>query len=162
MQCPVCPQRLTYALIQLMDKACGPCQRQLKQMQAGFRGVIQESRSKKTIWDNSSGYNEWVHQLVEQDTVRVQIKKKDDYVLQRCDTRDMKRVVGLPKFLPLEDQVFTAWINEGRKDETIQEVLGLTYSQLFHVKKVIRVRLQKQMAYYHQIKKLEKEGKINV
>jgi hypothetical protein len=55
--------------------------------------------------------------------------------------------------------IFTAWILEGQKDGRMQEVLGLTYSQLFQVKKVVKIKLQKQMAYYHQIKKLEKEGK---
>lgn len=157
MQCPACPQKMTYALIHLVDKACGPCQRQIKQMMAGFRGVVSETRPNKTIWDNTPTFNTWLAQLSDADNVSVQLKAKDDYVLLRCDVRDMKRVAGLPKFLPLEDQVYTAWINEGVKDEKIQEVLGLTYSQLFHVKKVIRMRLRKQMAYYHQIKKLEKE-----
>jgi hypothetical protein len=157
MQCPVCPEKLTYAVAHLVNKACGPCQRQIKQMMAGFRGVIAEARPKKTVWDNTEVFLEWQSKLDALDLDPAKLRKKDDYVIQRCDLRDMKRIVGLPKFLPLEAQVFTAWINEGRKDETIQEVLGLTYSQLFHVKKVIRVRLQKQMAYYHSIQKLEKE-----
>lgn len=159
MSCPVCPQKLTYQIAHLSPKACGSCQRQIKQMMAGFRGVMTEARPQKTIWDNTVAYTEWVAKLDPADTEKVGLKKKDDYVIQRCDLRDMKRVAGLPKFLSLEDQVYTAWINEGVKDEKIQEVLGLTYSQLFHVKKVIKVRLQKQMAYYHQIKKLEREGK---
>jgi hypothetical protein len=151
MQCPVCPQKLTYAVAGLVDKACVSCQRQIKQMMAGFRGVITEARPKKTLWDNTETYQAWVDSLQETDVEKAHLRKKDDYVIQR--------VVGLPKFPSLEDQVYTAWINEGVKDEKIQEVLGLTYSQLFHVKKVIKIRLQKQMAYYHEVKKLEKEGK---
>jgi hypothetical protein len=161
MSCPVCPLKLTYDVAPLIHKACGSCQRQIKQMLAGFRGVMTESRPKKSIWDNTAGYEEWLSLLAEADTEKVNLRKKDDYVIQRCDLRDMKRIAGLPKFLPLEDQVYTAWINEGVKDEKIQEVLGLTYSQLFHVKKVIKIRLQKQMAYYHTIKKLDQEGKAN-
>lgn len=157
MTCPACPEKMTYALIGLVDKACGPCQRQIKQMMAGFRGVVSETRPNKTVWDNTVTYNAWLAQLTEADNTTVQLKKSDDYVFQRCDIRDMKRVAGLPKLLSLEDQVYTAWINEGVKDEKIQEVMGLTYSQLVHVKKIIRMRLRKQMAYYHQIKKIEKE-----
>ena len=159
MQCPVCPQKLTYAIVGLVDKACGPCQRQIRQMMAGFRGIVTEARPKKTLWDNTETYQAWVDSLQATDIEKAHLRKKDDYVIQRCDLRDMKRVVGLPKFPSLEDQVYTAWINEGVKDEKIQEVLGLTYSQLFHVKKIIKIRLQKQMAYYHEVKKLEKEGK---
>lgn len=159
MICPVCPLKLTYDVVPLINKACGPCQRQIKQMLAGFRGVMTETRPKKSVWNNTSGYQEWVAQLQETDSAPAKLRKKDDYVIQRCDLRDMKRIVGLPKFLPLEDQVYTAWINEGAKDERMQEVLGLTYSQLFHVKKVIKIRLQKQMAYYHEVKRLDKEGK---
>jgi hypothetical protein len=131
-------------------------------MMAGFRGVMAESRPKKTIWDNTAGYQEWVGKLEETDVDTVRVKgKKEDYVALRCDVRDMKRVVGIPKFLPLEDQVYTAWVNQGVKDEKIQEVLGLTYSQLCHVKRVIQIRLKKQMGYYHEVRKLEKEGKAN-
>lgn len=157
MSCPLCPQKLTYDCIPLIDKACGSCQRQMKQMVAGFKGIVAETRPQKTLWDNTPTFNEWLAQLTVDDNVSVQVKGKEDYVLLRCDIRDMKRVAGLPKFLSLEDQVYTAWINEGVKDEKIQEVLGLTYSQLVHVKKIIRMRLRKQMAYYHQIKKMEKE-----
>lgn len=157
MSCPVCTQKLTYDIVHLASKACGPCQRQIKQMMAGFHGVITEARPEKTVWDNTSAYMEWLNKLDPSDTDKVNLKKKDDYVVQRCDLRDMKRVVGLPKFLPLEDQVYTAWIKEGVKDEKIQEVLGLTYSQLFHIKKVIKIRLQKQMRYYHTVKQLQQE-----
>jgi hypothetical protein len=161
MSCPVCPQKLTYSVAHLANKACGSCQRQIKQMLAGFRGVMTEARPQKTIWDNTVAYEEWVSKLAEADTTTVNLKKKDDYVIQRCDLRDMKRVAGLPKFLPLEDQVYTAWINEGVKDEKIQEVLGLTYSQLFQVKRIIKIRLQKQMQEYHKIKQLAKEVRAN-
>lgn len=161
MTCPVCPQKLTYAVAGLFNKACGPCQRQIKQMMAGFRGVMTEARPQKTLWDNTEAYQAWVDALNAVEVEAAKLRKKDDYVIQRCDLRDMKRVVGLPKLPPLEDQVYTAWINEGVKDEKIQEVLGLTYSQLFHVKKIIKIRLQKHMAYYHEVKKLEKEGKTD-
>jgi len=161
MTCPVCPLKLTREVYSLLNKACPSCQRHIKQMMAGFHGLAVEHKVKRTLWDNSEAYEEWKGQLTEQDTAKVQIKNDEDYTRQRCDIRDMKRVCGLPKFLPLEEQVFTAWIAEGQKDERIQEVLGLTYSQVFQVKKVIKVRLKKQMAYYHQIKKLEKEGKTD-
>lgn len=159
MSCPVCVLELTPDVVKLMNKACGPCQRQIKQMVAGFHGVIVEHRRPKTTWDNTAAFEDWKAQVTESDLVTVQIRKKDEYTIQRCDIRDMKRIVGFPKLLPLEDQVFTAWVLEGQKDERIQEVLGLTYSQLFAVKNVVKKRLQKQMAYYHQIKKLAKEGK---
>lgn len=145
-----------------MRQACSSCQKQLKQMLAGFRGVITETRAKKTLWDNSVAYEEWKSSLDPNDLNPVQLRKKDEPVSQRCDIRDMKRVIGVPKFKPLEKQVYTAWILDGTKDERMQEVLGLTYSQLFQVKKVVKNKLQKNMAYYHQIKKLEKEGKTNV
>lgn len=161
MSCPVCPLKLTYEVRHLAKRACGPCQRQIKQMMAGFHGVMSEPRPQKNTWDNTEAYELWKDQLTEADVKGVSLKKKDDYVMQRCDLRDMKRIVGFPKFPTLEDQVFTAWINEGRKDEVMQEVLGLTYSQLFHVKKVVRYRLQKQMLYYKQIQQLEKEKKVN-
>lgn len=157
MQCPVCPQKLTYAVAGLVDKACGPCKRQIKHMLSGFHGVITETRTKDTLWDNTETYQTWVDSLQETDVEKAHLRKKDDYVIQRCDLRDMKRVVGLPKFPTLEGQIYTAWINEGVKDDKIQAVLGLTYSQLFHVKKVIKIRLQKQMSYFHTIKRLEKD-----
>lgn len=157
MSCPACPQKMTYALISLVDKACGACQRQIRQMLAGFRGIVTEARPKRIVWDNTPAFNAWQAQLTDADKVNVQIKSTDDYAPMRCDIRDMKLVVGLPKFLSLEDQIYTAWMNEGVKDEKIQEVLGLTYSQLVHVKKVIRMRLRKQMAFYHQVQKTEKE-----
>lgn len=159
MTCPVCPEKMTYALIDVIHKACGPCQRQFKQMLGGFRGVPQVPKKKTSRWNNTVAYDEWRSQIVEGDLFRVAIDAKAEQVEQRCDIRDMKRVCGLPKFLPLERQVFTAWIVDGLKDERIQEVLGLNYSQLVHIKKVVKIRLQKQMAYYHEIKKLEKEGK---
>lgn len=162
MTCPVCPQKLTPQVYHLLSRACASCQRQLRQMMAGFNGVMVESKPKRTRWDNTEAYEEWKSHLTENDTVRVRLKDDTQDNEQRCDIRDMKRVCGLPKFLPLEKQVYTAWIMEGQKDERIQEVLGLTYSQLFHVKSVVRIKLQKNMAYYHQIKKLEKEGKTNV
>lgn len=158
--CPVCPQKLTPAVYHLLNKACGSCQRHIRQMMAGFNGVMVEHRKQKNTWDNSEAYEQWKSQLTPNDTIRVTIRTKEEQeTQQRCDLRDMKRVCGLPKFLALEDQVYTAWMLEGQKDERMQEVLGLTYSQLFQVKKVVKIRLQKQMAYYHQIKKLEKEGK---
>ena len=159
MSCPLCTKSLTPESVAQVHRACGPCQRQIKQMRAGFHGVLTEPRPQKSIWDNTAAYAEWVNSLEETDMATVHIRKKDEYVIQRCDLRDMKRIVGLPKFLPLEDQVYTAWINEGVKDEKIQEVLGLSYSQLVHVKKVIRVRLQKQMSYFHTIKRLSKDAK---
>lgn len=161
MTCPVCPQKLTPAAYHLLNKACGSCQRQLRQMMAGFHGVPIEHRKQKTTWDNSEVYEMWKAQLTVNDIVTVNLNTKEELeTRQRCDIRDMKRVCGLPNFLPLEQQVFTAWILEGAKDERMQEVLGLTYSQLFQVKKVVKIRLQKQMAYYHQIQKLEREGKV--
>jgi hypothetical protein len=157
MSCPVCPQKLTREVYSLVNKACGPCQKQIKQMMAGFHGVIAEPRRLKTTWDNTSAFEEWKAHLTSSDVAVVHLRKKDDYTTQRCDLRDMKKSVGLPKFLPLEAQVFTAWILEGQKDERIQEVLGLTYSQLFAVKSVVKKKLQKQMAYYKQVQKLAKE-----
>ncbi|SRR5260221_460187 len=157
MSCSVCSQKLTYEVCYNAKNACNSCQKQINQMLAGFRGIMTEAHPQKHLWDNTEAYEEWVNKLDPADTAKVHLKKKDDYVIQKCDLRDMKRIVGLPKWLPLEDQVYTAWVNEGRKDETIQEVLGLTYSQLFQVKKVIKIRLQKQMSYYHSVKKLEEE-----
>lgn len=159
MVCPVCPMKLTRETYDLIHKACGPCQKNIKQMMAGFHGVIATPQPKKVRWNNTAAYEEWKGKLTENDEVKVRLKDKAEYNEQACDIRDMKRVVGLPNFLALERQVFTAWLLEGQKDERIQEVLGLTYSQVFHIKKVIKYRLQKQMAYYHQIKKLEKDGK---
>jgi hypothetical protein len=157
MSCPVCSQKLTYAVVGLANKACVSCQRQIKQMLSGFNGVTAEPKHIKTTWDNTVAFEEWKASLTSTDTAIVHIRKKDDHVIQRCDLRDMKRVVGIPRFLPLEKQVFTAWILEGVKDEKMQEVLGLTYSQLFAIKSVVKKRLQKHMAYYHQIQKLDKE-----
>jgi hypothetical protein len=159
MSCPVCPQKMTPAVYHLFDKACGSCQRHIRQMMAGFHGVMVEHRKEKNTWDNSEAYEDWKSQLTANDTIHVNIHaKEENEAQQRCDIRDMKRVCGLPKLLPLEQQVFTAWMLEGAKDERMQEVLGLTYSQLFQVKKVVKIRLQKQMAYYHSVKRLEKEN----
>lgn len=158
MSCPVCPLKMTYAVVPLLNKACGSCQRHIKQMMAGFNGVVTESRPLKNTWDNSAAYREWMGQLKDCDSEPVNLKKKDSEVIQRCDIRDMRRIVGLPTFLPLEQQVFNGWIVDREKDEKLQELMGLTYSQLVHVKKIVKLRLQKQMAYYHTIKKLEKEG----
>lgn len=154
--CPVCPQKLTPEVYPLVDKACGSCQRHIKQMMSGFRGVIMEPKRVKTTWNNTAAFEDWKAQLTPSDLALVHLRKKDTYVEQRCDLRDMKKTVGYPKLLSLEDQVFTAWILEGVKDEKIQEVLGLTYSQLFAVKSVVKKKLQKQMAYYKQIQMLEK------
>ena len=159
--CPICPQPLSYALIDVIDQACGPCRQHITQMWAGFRGVTPQPVKKVYKWDNSAAYEEWKGQLTAQDEVPTQLKKSDNEVFLYCDIRDMKRVCGYPKFLELEKQVFTSWILEGQKDERSQEVLGLTYSQLTHLKKVVKFRLQKQMAYYRQIQKLEREGKTN-
>jgi hypothetical protein len=160
MSCPVCPLKLTPEVYQWFDKACASCQRHIKQMMAGFNGVPVEHRKIKDTWDNSEAYEDWKSRLIPSDTVRAVLDKKGEYVDQRCDIRDMKRVCGLPKFLDLEQQVFTAWIVEGENNERMQEVLGLTFGQLSHVKTVIKIRLQKQMAYYHTIKKLEEENKV--
>lgn len=161
MSCPVCSQKLTRDVYPLLNKACGSCQKQIKNMMAGFHGIIAEPKRIKTVWDNTVAYEDWQAHLTVSDTATIHVRKKDEYTIQRCDLRDMKRVIGLPKFLPLEKQVFTAWILEGVKDEKMQEVLGLTYSQLFAVKNVVKKRLQKNMAYYHQIQKLEKEKHTN-
>lgn len=162
MTCLVCPMKLTPEVYPLLNKACPSCQRHIRQMLAGFRGVMVESKPKNTRWDNTEAYEDWKSQLTENDAVKVRLKDDAQENEQRCDIRDMKRVCGMPKFLPLEKQVFIAWILEGQKDERIQEVLGLTYSQLFHVKGVVRIRLQKQMAYYHSIKRLEDESKAKL
>lgn len=159
MSCPLCTQKITYQNVGLVDNTCGPCERQLKQLVAGFRGVISEAKPVKATWNNTPAYQDWVSQLTDADKEPVRLIKKGEYVDLRCDIRDMKRICGLPKFLALEKQVFTAWILEGTKDEKMQELLGLTYSQLIHIKKVVQSRLQKQMAYYLQIKQLEREGK---
>ena len=158
--CPVCPLKLTPEVYHLFDEACSSCQKHIKQMMAGFNGVPVEHRKQKDTWDNSEAYEDWKSRLGPNDTVRATLNKKGQEVEQRCDIRDMKHVCGLPKFLELEQQVFNAWIVEGENNERMQEVLGLTYSQLNHVKTIVKIRLQKQMAEYHRIKQLEEENQI--
>jgi len=162
MTCPVCPRKLTPELYPLVNKACGSCQRQIRQMMSGFNGVVVEPRRARTTWDNTEAFEGWKSSLTSSDVAMVHLRKKDDHAMQRCDLRDMKRAVGLPRFLPLEAQVFTAWVLEGVKDEKIQEVLGLTYSQLFAVKGVVKKRLQKQMCYFMQIKLLEEQSNAKI
>jgi len=158
--CQVCSLKLTPEVYNLFDKACVSCQRHIKQMMAGFNGINVKHRKQKNTWDNSEAYEDWKSKLGPTDFTRAQLDKKDEYVHQRCDIRDMKRICGLPKFIDLEHQVFTAWVLDGENNERIQEVLGLTYSQLQHVKTVVKIRLQKQMAYYRTIQKLEQENRV--
>jgi hypothetical protein len=152
--CPVCTMKLTPEVYTLLSKACGPCGRQIKQMMSGFRGVTSEPQKVKLTWDNTAAFEEWKAQLTSSDLDSVPIRKKDEYTQLACDVRDMKLTVGLPTWLPLEEQVYTGWICETAKDERLQELLGLTYSQLLAVKTVVKNRLQKHMNYYRHIKDL--------
>jgi hypothetical protein len=130
-------------------------------MQAGFNGVTPEPQKIKETWDNTSAFEEWKAQLLPSDSDSVSLRKKDAYTVMACDVRDMKLTVGLPTWLPLEEQVYTGWICEVAKDERLQELLGLTYSQLLAVKAVVKKRLQKQMNLYRHIKDLADGGKKN-
>jgi hypothetical protein len=157
MSCKLCFEKLSFAHVDKIGRACASCRRHYLQMQAGFKGVRPEPKDETELWDNSSVYESWANSLSAENE-RVQLDTKEEYVQQRCDTRDMRAVVGLPEFAPLESQVYTAWIEEGVKDGKIQEVLGLNYDQLSHVKRVIRVKLQKQMAYFKTVKRLEDQA----
>jgi hypothetical protein len=131
-------------------------------MRAGFRGVVYEPKKEVEKWDNSGAYDEWMQSLGEEDTLeQVKVNAKEEYTKQRCDIRDMRNAVGLPKLLPLEAQVYTAWVEDGVKDGRMQEALGLTYNQLQHVKAIVRMRLKKQMAYYKTIQRLAKGDSKN-
>lgn len=159
MSCKLCPVKIEWAHIAEIGKACPSCRKQYVQMLAGFKGILPTTKEEKELWDNSEAYNEWVGKLEATDADHhISIRSKDEYVKQRIDVREMRNVVGLPPFESLEKQVFTAWIEEGVKDERMQEVLGLTYRQLTHVKSVVRARLRKQMAFYHQVQKLEAQA----
>jgi hypothetical protein len=128
-------------------------------MSAGMKGLKPEQKKDDTTWDNTAAYEEWVQKIGDEAIVeQVKLKSTKDYVDQRCDIRDMRSEVGLPKFEPLESQVFTAWIEEGVKDDKMAEVLGLSLGQVRHVMAVVRMRLKKQMAYYQEVKKLTLEA----
>lgn len=159
MACKLCKSSITYHNLPFLRGACGSCKKQYEQLRAGFKGVQAETKEKVAHWDNSEAYESWAQGLEENDLDTVPVSSKKEYTEQRCDVRDMKREAGLPKFADLERQVYVAWIDEGVRDEKIQQVLGLTYNQLQHVKRVVRVRLRKQMAYYQAIKKLAKVTK---
>src|SRR5271165_4007430 len=110
MACKLCSETMEYSKAYNLSGACESCKRQYKQMLSGFRGVVYEPKDKTTHWDNSEAYEEWKQSLADEDTAnRVVLKSNDEYTKQRCDIRDMKHVIGLPKFLPLESQVFIAW-----------------------------------------------------
>jgi len=158
MSCRLCTEKLSAANLFKLSRACASCKKQYDQMRAGFRGVVYEPKKEVEKWDNSVAYEEWVQSLGEDDELeRVKVDAKEEYTQQRCDIRDMRGAVGLPKFLPLERQVFTAWVEDGVKDGRMQEALGLTYNQLQHVKAIVRMRLRKQMAYFQTVKKLAEE-----
>lgn len=158
MSCKLCFEKLDYSLVSKIGRACASCRKQYTHMMAGFHGVVPEKKSERELWDNSESYQDWVTNLGEADPAERVPLKKEDYTQQRCDTRDMRRLVGLPEFKSLEGQVYTAWIEEGTKDERMQEVLGLTYDQLQHVKSIVRIKLRKQMAFYFEIKQLEAQA----
>ena len=157
MSCSVCPMKLTREVYAFEKQACGSCRKQIRQMQAGFHGVTPEPQKVKETWNNTEAFLDWQSNVTIEDLTPVHIRKKDAYTVMACDVRDMKQIVGLPTWLPLEAQVYEAWVMEGRKDEIIQEVLGLTYSQLLAVKNVVKKRLQKHMNYYRHIKNLAEE-----
>ena len=117
MVCPVCPLKLTREVYELESKACGPCRKQIRQMKAGFHGVDPQPQAVKETWNNTAAFEEWKAHWTESDLAVVHMRKKDDYLQQACDIRDMKRIVGLPKWLPLEEQVYIGWIEETQKDE---------------------------------------------
>ena len=120
MACKLCTLPLVYSNLYKMRGACASCKKQYDQLRAGFRGVMQESKDKPSRWDNSEAYEEWAKGLEANDLDHVMIHSKKEYAEQRCDTRDMRREVGLPKFARLESQVYVAWIEEGVKDEKEQ------------------------------------------
>jgi hypothetical protein len=159
MGCKYCSSRLTYENLYKLKGACSACHRHYEQLRAGFKGVKPEPKDETVRWDNSSAYEEWLNSLNDPALAeKIAVDSKGTYTEQRCDIRDMRSDVGLPKFEPLEGQVFTAWIEEGVKDNKMQEVLGLNYRQLSHVKAVVRIKLKKQMAYYLTVKRLSKDA----
>lgn len=159
MTCRLCTEKLSPANYSKLGRACASCHRHYTQMRSGFKGVRPEPKDDTELWDNSAAYDEWVLSLgSDSGSEQVALPTKEEYTKQRCDIRDMRGEVGLPKFAPLESQVYTAWVEEGVKDEKMQEVLGLTYRQLQHVKSVVRTKLRKQMAYFKTIKKLEADA----
>lgn len=159
MSCKLCAEKLSPINFSKLNRACASCRRHYTQMQAGFKGVKLEAKDSTELWDNSEAYNEWVSSLGSAEEIdQVSVSSKEEYTQQRCDIRDMRGDVGLPKFAPLESQVYTAWVEEGVKDEKMQEVLGLTYRQLQHVKAVVRMKLRKQMNYFKTVQKLEADA----
>jgi hypothetical protein len=155
MSCKLCTEKLSAANLFKLSRACASCKKQYSQMRAGFRGVVYEPKKEVEKWDNSGAYDEWMQSLGEDDGLeQVKVNAKEEYTKQRCDIRDMRNAVGLPKLLPLEAQVFTAWVEDGVKDGRMQEALGLTYNQIQHVKAIVRMRLRKQMCYFQEIQKL--------
>jgi hypothetical protein len=158
MACKLCTEKLSYANLSKLSRACAPCRRQYQQMRSGFSGYKPEQKEKHNLWDNGAAYEEWVQSLGDAQVEQVNVRTKDEYTEQRCDVRDMRGEVGMPKFAPLESQVFTAWIEEGVKPEKIAEVLGLSRSQVRHVMSVVRMKLRKQMSFYQEVKKLSAEA----
>jgi hypothetical protein len=161
MKCKYCDLKLTLDNYPKPNRACAACRRHYEQLKAGFKGVKPELKDETEIWDNSTAYEEWISVLEDSDIPeKVVLNSNGTYTEQRCDVRDMRTEVGLPKFKPLESQVYTAWVEEGVKDNKMQEVLGLTHRQLAHVKSVVKVKLKKQMAYYLTVKKLNKDVEL--
>jgi len=156
MQCKYCVTKLTLYDAFRLKGACPACRRHYEQLRAGYKGFKPEPKDETVRWDNSAVYDEWLSSLEE--AKPIVISNKGEYTEQRCDIRDMRTDVGLPKFAPLESQVYTAWIEEGVKDGKMQEVLGLTYKQLSHVKSVVRLKLKNQMVYFKTVKRLETEA----
>lgn len=160
MSCKLCTEKLSPSNFFKLRGACGPCRKNYEQMRAGFRGVVYEQQEKVSTWDNSEAYNEWVGSLGTESTDQVSVKSNEEHTKQRCDVRDMRGVVGMPKFHPLEAQVYTAWVEEGVKDDKMKEVLGLTYAQIQHVKSVVRMRLRKQMSFFKAVQKVDDEAAV--
>lgn len=159
MACKLCTEKLSYANVSKMSRACASCHRQYQQMLSGFRGYKAEPKDKHNFWDNSTVYEDWVKSLGEAQVADpVSVKSKAEYTEQRCAVRDMRGDVGMPRFAPLESQVYTAWIEEGVKVDKIAEVLGLSTKQVRHVMSIVRMKLRKQMLYYQEVKKLTLEA----
>lgn len=156
MPCNLCTEPLSYANLSRLSRACPPCCRHYEQMNAGFKGYRPEPMKKCDLWDNSSAYEEWlqVAPLIEQ----VRLHAPEEYAKQRCDIRDMRGDVGLPKLEPLESQVYNAWIEEGVKIDKMAEVLGLTTTQIRRIMSVVRMKLKQQMGYFKAIQKLEADA----
>jgi len=156
MSCKLCSEPLSYANFSRLSRACTHCHRHYEQMRAGFRGYRPEPKKKDNLWDNSSAYEEWLQ--VAPPIEQVRLFAKEEYAKQRCDIRDMRGDVGLPKFEPLESQVYNAWIEEGVKVDKMAEVLGLSTTQIRHIMSVVRMKLRKQMAYFQEVQKLEADA----